>query len=433
MGKSLYVTAAFLLHLVRDLIVTVARRWRRFHSRVVLGEEIAAVAMDIAPFDNDTTPESVYAWRLVEAFGRQDSSLVFNLCGHTFPSQDPTHFEELPHNPRLFYRVHRLPDKALLPRRMTISMLRIFLDPLFKILDGADVYFAPDALVLDQREAYARATVATLHDLTFATMPETVEPTTRELLRVRLPAMMHRCDRVIAVSEAAADEVREHLDLPRWRIHTIHQGLDPAFCQVADQARTRDSALPSHYLLFASTLEPRTNVINALRAFRLLADWGYSGALVLLGRWGWRSEKIQHEIQTSPVNDRIQHLQEVNRDELPAIYRGADALLFPSWKEGFGRPLLEAMGCGTPVITSGRSSMPEVAGTAAVYVDPSSPHGIASAVSSIVDDPLHRERLIGLGRERASRFLWDSAAAATIQVLRQAAGLSRQGDDEYRA
>jgi glycosyltransferase involved in cell wall biosynthesis len=90
------------------------------------------------------------------------------------------------------------------------------------------------------------------------------------------------------------------------------------------------------------------------------------------------------------------------------------------------------MGCGTPVITSGQSSMPEVAGTAAVYVDPSSPHGIASAVSSIVDDPLHRQRLIKLGRDRAARFSWDAAAAATTQVLRQAAGLSHTGADDYR-
>jgi alpha-1,3-rhamnosyl/mannosyltransferase len=107
-------------------------------------------------------------------------------------------------------------------------------------------------------------------------------------------------------------------------------------------------------------------------------------------------------------------------------------LLFPSWLEGFGLPLLEAMASGTPVVTSGASAMPEVAGPAAVYVDPSSPHGIASAVDALIADPQHRQRLIELGRSRVARFSWDRAAAATAQVLRQAAGLASTGDDEYR-
>jgi glycosyltransferase involved in cell wall biosynthesis len=91
------------------------------------------------------------------------------------------------------------------------------------------------------------------------------------------------------------------------------------------------------------------------------------------------------------------------------------------------------MACGTPVITSGTSSMPEIAGPAAVYVDPGSPHGIASAVAALLDDPQHRERLVELGRQRAAKFSWDRAAAATAQVLRQAAGLRATGEDEYRA
>ncbi len=433
MGKSLYATAVFFLQLARDLAVTVAGRWNRFHRRVVLGEEAATVAVDVYPFDSDTNAESVYAWRLIEALGRRNDDLAFNLYGQTFPTQPPTHFESLPNGPGLRYRVHRLPENALVPRKLTIAFLRMALEPLLRILDGNDIFFAPDLLALDRRAAFGRVTVATVHDLTFATLPSTVAPLTLERLRLSLPAARFRCERLIAVSEAAADELSHHLVLARWRIHTVHQGLDPGFCQLTDESGSIDPELPSRYLLFASPLEQRTNVIGVLRAFRLLVEWGYGGQLVLLGRWGWRSEKIRHELETSPVQDRIQHVENVPREQLPRIYRSADALLFPSWKEGFGRSLLEAMGCGTPVVTSGQSSMPELAGSAAVYIDPSSSHGIASAVSSIVDDDLHRERLIRLGQDRAARFSWDTAAAATTQVLRQAAGLPRVGDDEYRA
>ncbi len=173
-------------------------------------------------------------------------------------------------------------------------------------------------------------------------------------------------------------------------------------------------------------------MVGVLRAFALLAQWEYPGSLVLVGRWGWRTEGLRQEMEASPVRDRIVHLDSVERWQLPEVYRRADALLFPSWLEGFGLPILEAMACGTPVVTSGRSAMPEVAGPAAVYVDPGSPAGIASAVASLLADEDHRERLAALGRERAASFTWDAAAAATAQILRQAADLPPSGPDEYR-
>jgi glycosyltransferase involved in cell wall biosynthesis len=154
---------------------------------------------------------------------------------------------------------------------------------------------------------------------------------------------------------------------------------------------------------------------------------------VLVGRWGWRTEGILKELEGSPVRERIHQLDYVERPRLAAFYRHADALLFPSWLEGFGLPIIESMACGTPVITSGTSSMPEIAGPAAVYVDPGSPHGIASAVAALLEDHQHRSRLLELGRQRAAKFSWDRAAAATAQVLRQAAGLPPTGEDEYRA
>jgi glycosyltransferase involved in cell wall biosynthesis len=129
----------------------------------------------------------------------------------------------------------------------------------------------------------------------------------------------------------------------------------------------------------------------------------------------------------------VHHLDYVDRRQLAAFYSHADALLFPSWIEGFGLPLVESMACGTPVITSGSSAMPEIAGPAAVYVDPASPHGIASATAALLGDPDHRRRLVALGRERARKFSWEKTAQATSVVLRQASGLPTDEADEYRA
>ena len=185
-------------------------------------------------------------------------------------------------------------------------------------------------------------------------------------------------------------------------------------------------------MLFVSTIEPRKNVAGVLRAFALLAEWGYGGKLVMVGRWGWRTENIRAELEASPVRDRVVHLDYVERERMTSVYGQARALLFPSWLEGFGLPILESMACGTPVVTSGRSAMPEVAGPAGVYVDPESAHGIATGVASLLEDPDHHERLQNLGRNRAVRFSWDEAAAASAGVFRRAAGQRVDEPDEYR-
>jgi glycosyltransferase involved in cell wall biosynthesis len=299
------------------------------------------------------------------------------------------------------------------------------------VLDGNDVLWAPNFFMPGRQLPFGRALVATVHDLAFSAMPETVAPETLRLLRTHLPTTLFRADRLIAVSDATAGELVERLAANRRRIHTIHEGLDPGFASVQPPA-TSDPALPAPYLLFVSTLEPRKNIGGVLEAFELVAQSGYAGHLVLVGRWGWRTDAIRRALELSPVRERIVHLDYVERGDLPWLYRGADALLFPSWIEGFGLPLLEAMACGTPVVTSGRSAMAEVAGPAAVYVDPADPREIASGVRTLLADPELRERLVRLGRERAARFSWDRAAAATSTALLQAGGRNAATDDEYR-
>jgi glycosyltransferase involved in cell wall biosynthesis len=431
MFRRLTDTCGFFFDIARDVAGTLRARWRRFHSRVVHNRPAAAVGVDVYPFFERMTGVGWYEWNLLAALDRRDDGISYNLYARTFLKPDDRPPPRMPGDRTMRLRVHQIPAGFLLPVRLTLFFLRFLVEPLLRILDGNDVLFAPNFFLHGDQVPFGRAQVATVHDLAFASMPDTVSPATLDGLQEHLPRTLYHADLLIAVSDATAGDLVDRLRTSPRSIRTIHEGVDPGF---ADGA-TKDppDEIPDAYLLFVSTLEPRKNVVGVLRAFRLMVEWGYQGDLVLVGRWGWRTDAIRKEIDSSPVQNRIHHLDYVDRPQLAALYGGADALLFPSWLEGFGLPLLESMACGTPVVTSGTASMPEIAGPAAVYVDPESPHSIASATTALLRDPQHRDRLVALGRERARKFSWNRAAEATAQVLRQAAGLPVDGADEYRA
>jgi glycosyltransferase involved in cell wall biosynthesis len=431
MLQRLISTFGFFGTILRDLAGTLRARWRAFHARAVRGEEIATVGVDIYPFFERMTGVGWYEWNLLAALDRRDDGLRYNLYARTFLAPDELPPPKMPGHLKMRLRVHQLPAGFLLPIQPTMALLRRVVEPVLRTLDGNHTLFAPNFFLHEDQEPFAGAQVATVHDLAFAAMSETVSPETLANLKRHLPRTLYHSDRLIAVSDATAGDLVDRLDFNARLVSTIHEGVDPGF-HGGGELPIPDNA-PEQYLLFVSTLEPRKNVTGVLQAFHLLVEWGYAGDLMLVGRWGWRTDSIRHELETSPVRDRVHHLDYVDRRLLAAFYSHADALLFPSWIEGFGLPLVESMACGTPVITSGTSAMPEIAGPAAVYVDPASPHGIASATAALLADPDHRQRLVSLGRERAGRFSWDRTAQATAAVLRQAAGLSTDEDDEYRA
>lgn len=430
MFESITSTARFLVHVGRDLLGTLRARVNRTYEWVVYGDEVVTVGVDVFPFAEKMTGVGWYEWNLLAALDRRDDGLRYNLYAHAFlaPDEQPP---PVPGTRKMRLRTHQIPEKFLFPVRPSLWLLRHLVEPILCLLDGNDVIFAPNFMPPRRQRFFGRRMVVTVHDLAFAVMPEMVAPETLEQLRSRLPTTLNRAARIIAVSQATAGDLVEFCDVDGQKIHTIHEGLDPHFSAVADD-EPADPSLPEDYLLFVSTIEPRKNVVGVLRAFALLAEWGYPGKLVIAGRWGWRTEKIRAELEASPVRDRIIHLDYVDRGRMTSVYGRARALLFPSWLEGFGLPILESMACGTPVVTSGRSAMPEVAGPAGVYIDPESAHGIATGVASLLEDGDHHKRLQALGRERARRFSWDGAAEATAAVFRRAAGLRANGPDEYR-
>lgn len=429
MVRRFQVTAGFFLHLARDVVgsfwALLARRWRR----VVLGEETLVVGVDIFPFFERMTGVGWYEWNLLARLPETDPVLQLNLYAHSFAAPDEPSPPVLPTGTRTRFRFHHIPEGFVFPIRATVAVLRALVEPVLMFLDDNDVFFAPNFFAPRRHQTALRELVATVHDLAFLRRPDTVQQETLDNLHRRLPRALFGARALIAVSEATARDLTELTGTAPRRIHVIHEGVDPAFSL---SAGIPPDSLPERYVLFLSTLEPRKNIVGLLEGFRRAVTAGYTGDLVLVGRWGWRTEAAQRALATSPVRERIHHLDYLDRSVLNTVMRRAEALLFPSLLEGFGLPVVEAMACGVPVIVSDATSLPEVAGEAGYYVNPHDADSIAAGIIQVGADPAECRRRIELGLERAGRFRWEEAAAATVGVLRRAAGLEERYPDAYR-
>jgi glycosyltransferase involved in cell wall biosynthesis len=286
-----------------------------------------------------------------------------------------------------------------------------------------DVLFAPNFVPPPTR---ARRLVVTVHDLAFKRFPHTATHGTKSWL-ARLDRALERAARVIAVSESTRRDLLElsHVDpakiavVPLGVDHTVFRPSDPG---AISSVRTRFE-LMGPYLLSLGGIEPRKNLPSLLRAFtRLSSDL----RLVIAGSGvEWNPEGtdlLAESLERLPadVRGRVIRTGYVSEADKVALMSGADAFVYPSLYEGFGLPVLEAMACGTPVVTSNLSSLPEVAGDAAVLVDPADPSSIADGIDRALGDPGLRTRLVREGRERAEGFTWEKTAAATRNVLQHA-------------
>jgi glycosyltransferase involved in cell wall biosynthesis len=173
------------------------------------------------------------------------------------------------------------------------------------------------------------------------------------------------------------------------------------------------------YILFVGTFEPRKNISGLLEAYHLLRQDGPDlPPLVIVGRRGWLYDGIFAKIETLDLADHVIWLEDAPESDLPAIYNGADVAVLPSYYEGFGLTALEAMACGTPVVATNRSSLPEVVGDAGLLIDPYDPADIAAAIRRILEDSALRDRLRSAGPARAATFTWQRTAEIVLQVYR---------------
>jgi glycosyltransferase involved in cell wall biosynthesis len=244
--------------------------------------------------------------------------------------------------------------------------------------------------------------VVTFHDLAILRHPKTFNRWTRSYSRRTLPRIVEAAERIIAVSEFTKRELLELLDVPEEKVRVIPNAVGPPF-QASGDAASGD------YVLAVSTLEPRKNLPRLVDAYR---QAGLNGLeLLVAGAPGWGGVRVE--------GDGIRWLGEVGDDELARLYRGARCVAYVSLYEGFGLPVLEAMACGAPVVAGRNDASEEVAGSAAVLVDPLDAKAIAAGLAEAVG---RREELRDLGLARARAFDWAEVGRATVEVYREAAG-----------
>ena len=260
--------------------------------------------------------------------------------------------------------------------------------------------------------------VATVHDLGWQVHPELYDRKLRLMYSALFPWVVRRANRFIAVSQYTADDLIRRAGVPASRIDVIYHGLDPVFARWS--STTSSSPPSSPYVLAVGGVSPRKNTRRLIAAFDRWRQRGSSrGSFRLLITGTSLDREFMQAVARLP--EGVSLLGYVEKAELPGLYANAAAFLYPGIYEGFGLPIIEAMACGSPVITANTGAAPEVAGGAAILVDPFDVESIGAGLERAIQ-PEETARLRELGLERARQFEWAAAAAATVETYRRAIG-----------
>lgn len=412
-------------------IVAAVRRRRR--------ERRLTVAVDILPLWEPLTGVGWYLFKLLEALAdRNDLRLrLYGLALADAP-EIPGPVVPLPSGPALEPVLYRVPDDLVLGRHWLLPLVRR-LEPLLLAADGNRVILAPNFL-LPPPFALARAPlVATVHDFGIRRLPWAVRDDTREAMLERLDRTLFQAVRLITPSAAVRDDLAAFAAADPARVRVVHHGLGQAVEAAllaggaganagrAPAEEALPAGTPAAFALHVGTLEPRKNLLTLIAAWRLLRRRRRQGseppALVLAGRYGWQTGEIRRAVEAAAAEGWLIHFGYVSQEELIALYRRARLVALPSWYEGFGLPVVEAMWAGTPLVLADIPVFHEVAGDAALFAPPRDPGAWAARVAELAGDEDLRRRLIERGRERAGRYTWESAAEKTARVLFEAAEL----------
>jgi glycosyltransferase involved in cell wall biosynthesis len=313
-----------------------------------------------------------------------------------------------------------LPAAGRLPALLTIGQVEIAIlarrHRLRLVHDPTGT--APLALVDAHR-------VVTIHDAIPYVHGETSTLLDRAIQRAWLPSMARRVDRVVTDSENSKQDLVRHLRLDPEQVTVIPPGVGPAFRPVPSveaEPILRRYGIRSPYLLCVGSIEARKNLSRLLEAFAEVHASAPEWSLAVVGARKWKFGPVLETLDRLRLGDAIRFTGYVDDRDLPALYGGAGAFVFPSLYEGFGLPVIEAMACGTPVITSTSSSLPEVAGSAALLVDPRDVTALAEAMYRVLMDDALAGRLREDGINRARRFTWDRTGHATVDLYERLLG-----------
>ncbi len=261
--------------------------------------------------------------------------------------------------------------------------------------------------------------VVTVHDLTFFRIPDRYPPARRLYMQTLTRLSASVAEAIIVPSKAVRDDVTRVLRIPSSKIAVVYEAAALQYRPIAREdaaAIAREHGIEGAYVLSVGSLEPGKNRARLIEALRRLRDAGIDYRLVIVGQQAWKYDSDFALVDALGMRDRVMFLGYVKQEHMPALYSGAIAFAFPSLYEGFGLGVVEAMACGTPVLTSSISATAEVAGDAAVLVDPALVADIADGLRRLLTDPALRADLSRRGLVRASQFSWRRAADETHAV-----------------
>ena len=346
-----------------------------------------------------------YILHLIQELARLDTADEYILL-HSRKDRTPlaqaTHFQTVP----LWTPCHNRFEQITLP--VELARLRF------------DLLHSPD-FVPPWRGRFRR--LITVHDLTFLYYPQFLTAESRRYYNDQIERAVRVADHISADSTATKDDLVRLLGVQPEKVSVVLLAPDPIYRPLDAAACAPVLArhkLEPGFLLFTGTLEPRKNVTGLLTAYRALCDRKPSTpSLVLAGRRGWLYDEIFSRIAALKLQDRVRLVENLPNEEFVALYNAAALLVLPSFYEGFGLPVLEAMACGTPVVCSERGSLPEIAGDAALLINPDDLDGLAAAMERALDDEPLRAQLRSRGFANVARFSWEKTARETLDIYRR--------------
>ncbi len=329
----------------------------------------------------------------------------------------------------------RLHDTPLVSERNLVRIWHRLDVPLPRVEwfagDDLALFHATDFVLAPSR---ARRKLVTVHDLAFLFYPEASLPSLHHYLHTVVPRSIRRADHLLADSQHTARDLHEQYDIPPEQITVVQGAVDHArFCPQpaqGDAAAGEAARLRAHYgigeapfILGLSTLQPRKNFGRLIEAFALARARAHlPHKLVIGGSKGWLFDEIFARVVELELEDHVRFPGFIADEDLPALYRTADFFAFPSLYEGFGLPILEALACGTPVLSADNSCLPEAAGPGAVYVEAESVESIAAGIVKLAESETLRRELALKGRQHALQFTWERSARQLLDAYHKVTG-----------
>lgn len=357
-----------------------------------------------------------YTRELLQALYSADPNSHYQLF---FASRSPLPYPLPGQLPANFHARHLPFDDIWLARVWHRAQLPL---PVETITGPIDLFHSPDFTLPPVRRG--TRTILTVHDLSFIRDPDSAVPVLRQYLNAVVPRSVARADHVLADSLSTRADLIELYHTPSDKISVLYSGVNAIFRPITDSAplaavRAKYHLGESPFILAVGTLQPRKNYVRLIQAFSRLPSHHSELHLVIAGGKGWLYDVIFAEVERLKLQTRVVFAGFVDDADLPALYSAARVLAYPSLYEGFGLPMLEAMACGTPVVTSTASCLPEVAGDAALCVPPTDVDALARALEQAVSDEAVRATLIVKGLARAKEFTWEKAARELVRLYRE--------------